>query len=231
MREWDEEVTHLIQQHTSSHSSVDAFEAQWRTLCMNGAEHSPAPPEMGTSFVAWQQLEREIESVHLSARFLSARRGWFRVWNTPALCYYAWKTLLSVMPMRRAVGRLLCWSVLGYALRAMIEKAMFKWFGSEMVEDYVDPNLLKRARLFLDIFHDHIGGRRFCATEQGRIGLVHLAVEEGDEVAFIEGSQALYVLRRGERGYRLIGDCYMRGFGKEQVYDLDGGDRIDIRLV
>ena len=57
----------------------------------------------------------------------------------------------------------------------------------------------------------HLPRRRFCITQKGYIGWVSEAAREGDDVAMFYGTRILFTLRREDRGFRLISDCYLQG--------------------
>lgn len=89
--------------------------------------------------------------------------------------------------------------------------------------------LEQRRQAFQD-YEGHIDmarwGRRLCFTETGYIGWVSHDVREGDEVAFVYGGPALFILRSPDDDHdveanatedplnpkrRLLEDCYMQG--------------------
>lgn len=53
--------------------------------------------------------------------------------------------------------------------------------------------------------------RRFCATSNGRIGLVPSGTAAGDEICVLYGGRVPYVVRPCEKGYIFIGECYIHG--------------------
>lgn len=62
-------------------------------------------------------------------------------------------------------------------------------------------------------------GRRFAKTDGGLIGLCPADTQTGDEVVLLEGSSALYVLRRvGDDGV-LVGECYFHEVMGGEAWD------------
>lgn len=56
------------------------------------------------------------------------------------------------------------------------------------------------------------GGRRFCVTSEGRLGMVRREAVEGDLFCVILGAEVPYIVRpTGRRSYELIGDCFLHG--------------------
>lgn len=56
------------------------------------------------------------------------------------------------------------------------------------------------------------GGRRFCWTKFGRMGLAPAAAQTGDLLYVLWGGQMVHVLRRNEvDSYTYIGECYLHG--------------------
>jgi len=64
-------------------------------------------------------------------------------------------------------------------------------------------------------------GKNHCSTNEGYIGLVPDGAESGDFVCFIQGAQVPFVLRRSPAGrYRLIGECYLYGYMRDELAGL-----------
>ncbi|CAH0051667.1 unnamed protein product [Clonostachys solani] len=59
--------------------------------------------------------------------------------------------------------------------------------------------------------HEVIAHRRFCITENGRIGLVPLHAEVADIICIVRGGTTPYVIRPDEEDWCYIGDSYVRG--------------------
>jgi hypothetical protein len=73
------------------------------------------------------------------------------------------------------------------------------------------------ASCYLFAFLDATIGRRFCVTENGRVGLVPSGVAKGDKICSIRGARVPFVIREvvgirdGETVFVLVGDCYVDG--------------------
>ena len=74
-------------------------------------------------------------------------------------------------------------------------------------------------------------GRRFCVTQAGFCGWVHLAAREGDVVVALWGTRSLFTLRVVEGGYRLMGDCYLHGLMEGEGLRVQGVEDEDIVIV
>lgn len=64
--------------------------------------------------------------------------------------------------------------------------------------------------------------RRFCATRDGRIGWVPRDTREDDVVCVLFGGRVPYVLRPCERGYTLVGECYIHGLMEGEAMEMKG---------
>ena len=62
--------------------------------------------------------------------------------------------------------------------------------------------------------------RRFCATIDGRIGLVPKSAAAGDVVCVLYGGRVPFVLRPCGKGYTLIGECYIHGLMDGEAIDM-----------
>jgi hypothetical protein len=54
-------------------------------------------------------------------------------------------------------------------------------------------------------------GRQFGLTRLGMIGMLPISAKVGDSVGFFAGNRVPFVLRRSERGYKIVGDAYLHG--------------------
>lgn len=78
--------------------------------------------------------------------------------------------------------------------------------------------------------YQNLARRRFCITQKGYIGWVSDAAREGDDVAMFYGTRILFTLRREDRGFRLISDCYLQGLmGGEPAKSARTAE--DIRII
>jgi len=77
--------------------------------------------------------------------------------------------------------------------------------------------------------------RRFCVTENGRMGFVPPLADVGDMICVIYGMQAPLVLRRtsgdslGEAEHKLLGECYIHGAMDGEA--MTGGEKDDTWLT
>ena len=62
--------------------------------------------------------------------------------------------------------------------------------------------------------------RRFCATIDGRIGLVPRSAAAADVICVLYGGRVPFVLRPCEKGYTLIGECYIHGLMNGEAMDM-----------
>jgi hypothetical protein len=66
-------------------------------------------------------------------------------------------------------------------------------------------------------------GRRFATTRlHGFIGLIPELAKVGDLVFVLRGGQDLYILRKAEAAYSLIGECYIHGIMDGEAKPIDG---------
>ncbi|KAJ4986049.1 hypothetical protein SVAN01_08422 [Stagonosporopsis vannaccii] len=56
-----------------------------------------------------------------------------------------------------------------------------------------------------------IYGRSFFISRLGKFGLCFPSAQSGDEIWIVTGSRVPLVLRRSQKGHRLIGECYLDG--------------------
>ena len=97
------------------------------------------------------------------------------------------------------------------------------------------------AELVKDRFHSELiamnHARRFFTTDEGFLGLGPYSMRPGDEVFLVTRSKVPFVLRKVEgpahaNEYRLVGECYVRGFMRGEGMTPDLRARIGpIRLV
>ncbi|ESZ93209.1 hypothetical protein SBOR_6405 [Sclerotinia borealis F-4128] len=73
--------------------------------------------------------------------------------------------------------------------------------------------------------------RRLIGTKNGRIGLTVAAAIEGDSIAVIPGCSVPLVLRRNEKGWSLVGECFVYGLMNGEAADLVGSEKIGIEQI
>jgi hypothetical protein len=85
-----------------------------------------------------------------------------------------------------------------------------------------------RPFLIFDIQGRYSLQRRLAWTEKGYLGLIANKTEAGDGVWLCKGSSVPIVLREGEKGWTLVGDAYVHGIMKGEVWREDKCKRIFI---
>ncbi|VUC26090.1 unnamed protein product [Clonostachys rosea] len=109
-------------------------------------------------------------------------------------------------------------------LRDPVEQAFQNLFDPEPFLDGPEVKLLPDR----EYLHEVIAHRRFCITENGRIGLVPLHAEVADVICIVRGGTTPYVLRADEEDWIYIGDSYVRGVMRGEM--LQSEDFEDMRL-
>ena len=61
--------------------------------------------------------------------------------------------------------------------------------------------------------------RRMITTKRGYIGLGPRMSQPGDSIFLVKGSRVPLILRPGESGWELIGDCYVHGIMQGEAFD------------
>jgi hypothetical protein len=79
----------------------------------------------------------------------------------------------------------------------------------------------------------HTAGRYHLGyTMAGLLGLFPLATEVGDMIVLLEGASTPFVLRSiGDEEYRLVGECYVHGVMKGELWDAASPELQDFRVV
>jgi hypothetical protein len=74
-------------------------------------------------------------------------------------------------------------------------------------------------------------GRKFCRTNDGRVGWVSKHSRVGDSVCLLFGGKVLHTLRAGDDGhYQLIGEAYFQGLMQGEGLEIPDIDVQDIRI-
>lgn len=60
-------------------------------------------------------------------------------------------------------------------------------------------------------FARRIGGSVFCVTQKGYVGLLPGPAAVGDEICLLHGAAVPFLMRKGDHGHTLIGECYIHG--------------------
>ncbi|KAG9197502.1 hypothetical protein G6514_001496 [Epicoccum nigrum] len=79
----------------------------------------------------------------------------------------------------------------------------------------------------------HTAGRYHLGySKAGLLGLFPLATELGDTIVVLEGASTPFVLRSiGDEEYRLVGECYVHGVMKGEIWDAASRELRDFRVV
>ena len=65
------------------------------------------------------------------------------------------------------------------------------------------------------------GGKRFCVTKDGYVGLIPLRARRGDVICVLLGATVPFVIRKKSNGnFLLIGECYIHGLMDGEALDL-----------
>ncbi|RYP76572.1 hypothetical protein DL771_001641 [Monosporascus sp. 5C6A] len=89
-----------------------------------------------------------------------------------------------------------------------------------------DPNEGDAEQFVLDI-QQSCQARSFVITQKGYVGLGPSITKAGDACSFIPGSRVPFVLRQSQGGdtrFRLVGEAYLHGLMRGEVFDLIGRD-------
>jgi hypothetical protein len=82
---------------------------------------------------------------------------------------------------------------------------------SLLVKINLSKSLLEDGAPYEHAFLRFAPGRKFCTTSNGYMGWVPSAVQAGDVFCLFEDCRLPFVLRRCEKGYKLIGEAYLHG--------------------
>jgi hypothetical protein len=71
----------------------------------------------------------------------------------------------------------------------------------------------------------------FCFTRRRFVGLVPDAAEVGDRICLLHGGKVPFVLRKQEKGFKLVGECYVHGLMKGEALKREGLLEMTFQLV
>ncbi|KAK7218970.1 hypothetical protein V2G26_006973 [Clonostachys chloroleuca] len=111
-------------------------------------------------------------------------------------------------------------------LKDPIEQAFQNLFDPEPFLDCPEVKLLPDR----EYVHEVIAHRRFCITENGRIGLVPLHAEVADVICIIRGGTTPYIIRPHEEDWHYIGDSYVRGVMRGEMLQSEEFEAIKLFL-
>ncbi|KAL2068966.1 hypothetical protein VTL71DRAFT_15304 [Oculimacula yallundae] len=95
---------------------------------------------------------------------------------------------------------------------------------SEGSESVAEEDATGDADRYLRHVQEYGRNRKFFITEEGRMGLGPKGILPGDTVCILFGGDTPYVLRKKDKCWQFIGECYVHGIMKgEAVRDLKGG--------
>ncbi|ORY01801.1 heterokaryon incompatibility protein-domain-containing protein [Clohesyomyces aquaticus] len=104
-----------------------------------------------------------------------------------------------------------------------------KWDLTERFETYAQPEM--------DRYHEFVKAngmwcynRRFFKTQSDRFGWGPDGMKDGDVVAILGGLDVPLVLRPGEDGYEVVGDCFLHGIMMGEALE-DSPGSSEVRLV
>jgi hypothetical protein len=80
-------------------------------------------------------------------------------------------------------------------------------------------------------FSNRLGNMAFCFTKKRFVGLVPDAAKVGDRICLLHGGRVPFVLRRQEKGFSLVGECYVHGLMKGEALKREGLLEIAFQLV
>ncbi|RYO75501.1 hypothetical protein DL764_010384 [Monosporascus ibericus] len=101
----------------------------------------------------------------------------------------------------------------------LVERSPFSHVSYKELEDVSRGGVAER---FLDAAAAAHSLRRMFTTRSGKVGIGSNDVRMGDPVFVAYGADVPFIIRKGDGGYLLIGECYVRDFmGGEAVTELD----------
>lgn len=86
---------------------------------------------------------------------------------------------------------------------------------------------------FMESFFHCAGRYNLGITAAKCVGLFPLAAQEGDKIFILEGGFTPFLLRpvEGDGTFKLVGECYVHGIMKGEVWDAASGELVEIRIV
>ena len=84
---------------------------------------------------------------------------------------------------------------------------------------------------FEQAFGRFVRGRKFFSSKRGFVGWIPISAQTGDKICILQGCGIPYVIRPGERGYILLGDCYIHGLMHGEAIRLEHAPLERIRLT
>jgi hypothetical protein len=113
-----------------------------------------------------------------------------------------------------------------YPIPSPYERFHLAWRSMMLNEEALTPENVAAATIIQNFVNKYCHGRCFFITEKGYIGIGPAEMAPGHEVTVLMGGQVPFVLSKsgGDR-YKLIGECYVHGFMKEEA--LCDGDTLD----
>ena len=81
------------------------------------------------------------------------------------------------------------------------------------------------------VFIHQLCGKRIASTSMKMLAKVPEHTKEGDEIWIIYGCSALFVLRPTEKGYLMVGECFVDGIMNGQALKQSLGIEGDASLI
>ena len=222
----------------------DADDSYWRTLiCGHQSSRERARSEFKDNFETWHKLLANFAAVSESSR--KHTRAFEKYRDVSLIVAYGALALFLVLRACRsrrtvpailhALPRISLLSLATYSLRRPIRNLAARFTDRIMhltTEAQITKEAMGRSLPFENAMSSSMG-RDFCITERGYLGMVAAPMRVGDRICIFEGCRMPFVLRpaKGDRGYVLLGDCYVHGLMDGEAIELPGLDSGDIKIV
>ncbi|KAF3000659.1 hypothetical protein E8E13_000025 [Curvularia kusanoi] len=205
----------------------------WRTLIANKtAKGEDAPPEFALQYEAYRDrmYERWILASNIAIIL-------FLVVFLPLIVFTLRRlgdvTLLLIQTIAADWNRFLLILLFGnYLQKTTSGWAVFSGFALHDFGSSVNPRGPSESEDFVESLKHTAGRYHLGFTKIGLIGLFPLAIEAGDKIVVLEGASTPFVLRSiGDEAYRLVGECYVHGLMKGEIWAAASGALRDFRVV
>jgi hypothetical protein len=102
-----------------------------------------------------------------------------------------------------------------------------KQWADEFAEHKMDADANHLPVLVEALYQNMTFGRRVMKTQSGYVGLAHFQSQVGDIVCLLAGCTVPMVLRKGEQGYKFVGEAYVHGIMDGQAWEARRGDKMN----
>ncbi|KAF7562303.1 hypothetical protein G7046_g1808 [Stylonectria norvegica] len=190
------------------------------------------------------QFSSNIQYWGFETQNLRAWKNWFHmICSQPSRTYVTgedirdafWKTFMGDCPTEDgediAAYRRDCEAIVGSARgpTGLFDRSAF-WTAycitANLATSYKDQMNKSKVLLRSDTPFMATYGRRMFTSKDQYIGLGPRDMCAGDSLAFLEGGQVAYVLRRKGDTYEFVGDCYVHGVMRGERFEKDRCERI-----